>query len=323
MSSLVEVAGIGKPRWSWFIASVLAALVIGAISTDNLLRARHGVAIAHHPVNVGLATSTYPHTSVTKAKTVAQHAESLNAGVEAEAGRRIIRTSSLEMVVQHPAEVADQIALLTESLGGYLVKAEDGGEEATAATLTVRVPAAKFEQARTEIRKLGVRVEGENIDAQDVTSQYVDQDANLRNLKAEETQYLGILKQATTVKDMLAVSEKLSEVRGAIEQQQAAFNALSQQIETVAMTISLRTEAEAQIFGLNWRPGYQIKLALRDGLESVATYASAMTAILFYIPAVLLWTATILLALMAAFRLTHWIGRRWFGWKPEAAPAQS
>ena len=46
-----------------------------------------------------------------------------------------------------------------------------------------------------------------------------------RNLKAEEQQYLLILKQAKTVKDKLDVSEKLSDVRGQTEQQQAEFNA--------------------------------------------------------------------------------------------------
>ena len=77
------------------------------------------------------------------------------------------------------------------------------------------------------IRKLGLRVENEKIAAEDVTRQYVDQDASIRNLRAEEAQYLTILKRATTVKDMLAVTENLSEVRGQIEQQQAEFNALS------------------------------------------------------------------------------------------------
>ena len=98
-----------------------------------------------------------------------------------------------------------------------------------------------------------------------------------------------LLKQAAAVKDMMAVSERLSDVRGQIEQQQAEFNALSRQIETVAIAISLRTESEAQVFGLNWRPGYQFKLALHDGLESIATYATTMTTILFYLPATLLW----------------------------------
>ena len=201
-------------------------------------------------------------------------------------------------------------------MGGFLVTSEiSGGEDATSGSLTVRVPAALFEEARVEIRKLGLRVESERIEAQDVTRQYVDQEANLRNLRAEEAQYLAILKQAKTVKDTLEVSEKLGEVRGQIEQQQAEFNALSKQIETVAISIMLRTEAEARVLGLNWRPLYQLKLALRDGLDGVANYASAMTAFVFYLPTVLLWLATIIAGGAVGWRLLRWVARRWFGWK--------
>ncbi len=119
------------------------------------------------------------------------------------------------------------------------------------------------------------------------------------------------------------MTERLSEVRGQIEQQQAEFNALSRQIETVALTISLRTEAEAQVFGLNWRPGYQLKLALRDGLESLATYATAMTTILFYLPATLLWVGTIVIGTALGWKTLRWAGRRWFGWSVDSAATQS
>jgi uncharacterized protein DUF4349 len=234
-----------------------------------------------------------------------------SAGLDATAGRKIVRTSSMEVVVQDPAEASSRIAAMAEAMGGYLVSSS-GGQNASPAFLVVRVPAAQFEAARAGIRKLGLRVENEKIEAEDVTRRYVDQDASIRNLRAEESQYLTIMKQATTVKDMLAVSEKLSEVRGQIEQQEAEFNALSQQIETVAITISLRTETEAQAFGLNWRPGYRLKAAVHDGLESVANYATAMTAILFYLPAVLLWVGTIGAAGLASWRLVRWVGRRWF-----------
>jgi Domain of unknown function (DUF4349) len=164
-------------------------------------------------------------------------------------------------------------------------------------------------------------VESERIEAQDVTRQYVDQEANLRNLRAAEAQYLAILKQARTVKDTLEVSEKLSGVRGQIEQQQAEFEALSKQIETVAITISLQAEAEARVFGLNWRPLYQMKLALRDGLDGLATYASTMTAIVFFLPTIVLWLATILVSAAVSWRVLRWVGRRAFATKvPATAP---
>jgi len=221
--------------------------------------------------------------------------------------------------VPHPSDVMDKISSLAELAGGYVVSSEGGGQDATIGSLTIRVPAERFEEVRAEIRKLGLRIQSEKIEAEDVTRQYVDQEASLRNLYAEERQYLAILKQAGTVKDMLAVSEKLSEVRGQIEQQHAEFNALSKQTETVAITISLRTQAEAQVLGLNWRPLYQIKLALRDGLESIGNYAAVMVSIFFYLPAALLWLGTILGSVIVVWKSVRWVGRKWFGWSAVAA----
>jgi vacuolar-type H+-ATPase subunit I/STV1 len=234
---------------------------------------------------------------------------------DAEADRKMVRTATLEMLVQHPAETAEKIRVLAEREGGFLVSSEVRGQEyPVGGTLTIRVPTERFENVRDQIRKLGLRVESERTEAQDVTRQYTDQDANLRNLRAEEQQYLLILKQARTVKDTLEVSEKLSQVRGQIEQQQAEFNALSKQIETVAITIYLRAEAEARVFGLNWRPLYQIKIASRDGLDGLANYFSSITAFVFFLPTILLWAATIMLSGVGAWRILRWVARRWFGW---------
>jgi len=329
MSTLAESLGTIKKRWQWIAISGGVVLVWAAVALPTLHRQRGGLESYRLAGPVAGSLPVAPAQAKTLLDFRARESVSLRAADTSAAPgaviseRRIIRTSSMEMVVQHPAEVTDKITIMAESLGGYLMASDGGGQNATAGTLTVRVPASRFEEARAEIRKLALRVESEKVDAQDVTRQYVDQDASIRNLRAEEAGYLAILKHASTVKDMLAVTERLSEVRGQIEQQQAEFNALSKQVETVAISISLRTESEAQVFGLNWRPGYQLKLALRDGLESIATYAAAMTAILFYLPAVLLWVGTILVGAIGSWRIVSWAGRRWFGWKSTVVATQN
>jgi hypothetical protein len=210
------------------------------------------------------------------------------------ADRKLVRTSSIDLLVKTPAESAEKIRSLTEHVGGFLVKSQmNGAQDATSASLTIRVPAARFAEVGAEIRKLGLRVESEQMAAEDVTRQYVDQHARLGNLHAQEAQYLTILKQAKTVKDTLDVSEKLNGVRGEIEQQQAEFEALSKQVETVAITVSLHSEAEANVFGLHWRPLYELKLAVMQALEGLADYSTAMFSFIFYLPAILLWLATI------------------------------
>ncbi len=310
MSTLAESLGSIRKPALWITAAGAAFLIALAVAVP-LKRSVEMRA----PQALALEAAGYYSAGLAQAKP--EGALKASAALQAPAApveRRIIRTSSLEMVVQHPADVADKITALADGMGGYLVSSDGGGQNASAATLTIRVPAVRFEEARAAIRKMGLRVETEKIEAQDVTRQYVDQDASLRNLRAEESQYLAILKQATTVKDLLAVSEKLSEVRGQIERQQAEFSALSRQTETVAITIALRIEAEAQVFGLNWRPVFQLKLAVRDGLESLATYATAMTTILFYLPTVLLWVGTIVMAIVVAWKTLRWVRLRWFGW---------
>ncbi len=235
--------------------------------------------------------------------------------------RKMVRTDSLELVVQHPADAAEKIGQLATRLGGFLVTSEVSGDpDSPSASLTVRVPATRFEEARTEIRKLGLRVESERVEAQDVTRQYVDQEAHLRNLRAEEQQYMTILKRSATVTDTLEVSDKLGEVRGNIEQQQAEFEALSKQVETVAIKVSLSAEADTRVLGLNWRPSYRLKTAARNGLDSVGDYVGSMTALAFNLPAVLLWLATILVGAALGWRILCWAGRFIFATRKATAP---
>jgi hypothetical protein len=229
------------------------------------------------------------------------------------ADRKMIRTGLMDLMVENPRNTSEKIRELAEHSGGFLVSSETyGAQDASSASLQIRVPAIKFEEVRAEIRKLGLRLESEKLQSEDVTKQYVDQAARLRNLRAQETQYLGILKQAKTVKDTLEVSDKLNEVRGEIEQQQAEFDALSKQVDTVALTISLRPESDVQVFGLNWHPLYQLKLAARQGLDSIGDYASAMGLFLFYLPTVLLWLTTILIGAAIGWRTLRWAGRALF-----------
>ncbi len=227
--------------------------------------------------------------------------------------RKMVRTASMDLLVQSPKEVSEKIRLLALQAGGFLTSSETyGGENASSASLTIRVPVDRFDQIRAQISKFGLRVESEKLETQDVTKQYVDLSARLRNFRAQEVQYLGILKQAKTVKDIVDVSDKLNEVRGQIEQQQAEFDALSKQVATVALTITLHAESEAQVFGLHWRPLYQLKLAARDGIDGIGDYAAAMASFVFYVPAILLWLVTIVVGATVAWRILRWAWRRFF-----------
>jgi hypothetical protein len=123
-----------------------------------------------------------------------------------------------------------------------------------------------------------------------------------------------------TVKDTLEVSEKLNAIRGQIEQQKAEFDALSKQVETVAIEVYLQSDADAQVLGIRWRPLYRLKLALRDGLDGLSAYIASMTAFAFLLPTILLWLLTFIAGASLAWRLLRWLVRVFFRYpKPEKA----
>jgi hypothetical protein len=306
-------------RAGWLILAVLFAVHSGAIRPMRVFRG-----IAHERATGLAAIESNRHwlvpvpesvdTAILTAGIVGGVPGGITAGAVGSAyqkgvsgtpdDRKLVSTSSFDLLVKHPAEAAARIRLLTERVGGFLVKSQtNGAQDATSASIVVRVPAARFAELAAEVRKIGMRVESEEMQSEDVTRQYVDQQAHLRNLRAQEAQYLSILKQARTVKDTLEVSEKMNGVRREIEQQQAEFETLSRQVETVAVSVSLHSEAQAQVFGVPWRPAYELKFAMAQGLEGLANYATSMLGLLFYLPAILLWLATILVGAALGWRL--------------------
>src|SRR5215469_1348062 len=301
--------------WMWGVAGG-TLLILAAICIPNLERAPVGTRFERE-------YSLAPHEAAVSSSrfgtTLASAPPAARSGEDAVADRKMVRTIALEMTVASPIDAARAIQAFAAGLGGYVESSELSTENAPTANVRIRVPATRLDEAESGLRKMAIRVDSEKTDAQDVTKHYADMDARLRNLRAEEAQYLEIMKNAVQVKDMLEVSEKLSGVRGEIEQQQAEFATLSKQVETVAITIGLRTQANMDAFRFDWHPLDQLKLATRGALDGLADYAGTMTAVILYLPVVLLWAMTGIAALWTGWRVLRWAGRALFGW--HRAPA--
>jgi hypothetical protein len=236
--------------------------------------------------------------------------------------RQVTRTLAVHLLAVDPVTAAEKIHALATSLGGYVATANTGSgrEGEHAANLTFRVPVSRLEEARGALRRLAVRVESERSEAADVTKDFVDRQSTLRNYRAEEMQYLSIMKRATAVKDILEVSGKLSDVRGRIEKLQGELQYLSQQVQMATVTAYIDTELQAEVLGMRWRPWYRIKVAAHDAVEALGEYFSLMVAFFLRVPAILLWVVTVFAGAGAAWRLVRWLASKFF---PGLRPASS
>lgn len=161
--------------------------------------------------------------------------------------RLIVRSGNLTLQVNDVADAAAEARRLADALGGYVVNStqrEDSGRPI--ATVTVRVPANRFDDAMERFKGLAAKVSNEQVSSRDITEEFVDTDARLRNLRATEARYLELLQQARTVDEILRVEQQLTNVRGQIEQLQGRLNFLQRSAELSAITLELRPYAAAQ-----------------------------------------------------------------------------
>jgi Domain of unknown function (DUF4349) len=157
---------------------------------------------------------------------------------------RIVKTGSVTIQV---ASIDDSVARATDqihALGGWLAGSDRTTTTASGlASVTYRVPVARFEDALAAMRKLGTKVLGEHSDSASVGSQIVDLQARIDNLKASEKAIQAIMDKATAIADVLTVQQRLADVQGQIEELTAQVQGLSDQSAYSTLTVILEVQA--------------------------------------------------------------------------------
>jgi Domain of unknown function (DUF4349) len=149
----------------------------------------------------------------------------------------VIKTGTMSLQVKAIDDALAAASRAVGSAGGYVAGSQrQGSDDGATATVTYRIPAARWDDVLITMRGLGDKVLGENSQSQDVTGDVIDLGARIRNLQATEQALQGIIEKATKITDVLAVQSELTKTRGEIEQLttqkqhlegQAAFSTLT------------------------------------------------------------------------------------------------
>lgn len=235
--------------------------------------------------------------------------ENSDNGTDAGSVRKVVKTGSLSLIVETTDKAAGKIKNIASEAGGFVsdLSIAKTSENTKGGYITLKVPSARFEETMDKLKAAAIRVEKESVSAEDVTDRFVDMESSLRNLKAEEAQYLSVLKQSSRVSDILEVTNQLFRVRSEIELAEGRLKNLSGRIEMTEITAYLTAENDVTVFGIYWRPLGELKQAVHSLLLGLADYASIMMAFLIYLPLILLWVLT-----GAAILFVIWKGFIWF-----------
>lgn len=220
------------------------------------------------------------------------------------AERMVIHTVELRLIVKDTQASLEAVQSLAGELGGYVARSRTWHtEEQLSASLTLRVPADRLNTALEKLRALALEVDSESISGEDVTQEYVDLEARLRNEEAYEKELLALLtetrERTSKAEDILAVYERLTEVRGRIEQIKGRMQYLENMSAMATITVELiPSELMQPITVAGWHPTGTARGAIRALINALQYFVDAViwiallglpVFIIIALPFVVLW----------------------------------
>ncbi len=163
--------------------------------------------------------------------------------------RKLIRTGDLAILVEGVDGARARLEALAASVGGFVDRAEveHAGGTASSATLVLRVPSDRFDEAMRRTRDLGA-VTRDDSQAEDITDAFTDLAARLANARHLEQRLLKLVDERTGgVSDLLEVERELARVRGEIEAAEGHLRMWSDQVALSRITVALRAKTSAPV----------------------------------------------------------------------------
>ena len=210
--------------------------------------------------------------------------------------RIIIREVDMDLVVDDIQSTMDRIAEMAAEVGGWVV--DSGRSSLHSGRISFRVPSELLDATIAELRGIASKVRSELSTSRDVTDEYVDLGARLKNQQATEGALLALLDQARSVEAALAVQRDLTHVQEEIErlsgrikllEETSAFSLIRVTLGLSPVEMELDAGADQTVavrvpvrFRATFSPpddieDYMITWDFGDGTEPVTVYRTAPT----------------------------------------------
>jgi hypothetical protein len=185
--------------------------------------------------------------------------------------RIVIMDATRTLVVEDPSDAAKKIADMAVAKGGFVAYSniqstyDRNGEKYYTGSIKIRVPAETLDQTLLEIDALAVEVKTRQLIGQDVTAEYTDLQARIRNLEASQSRLREIMTEAVGTKGVTDVESQLRQVEEQIEVLKGQIRYYDESSRYSSVTVTLEPYIPSQPIEIGgWHPEGVAKEALED-----------------------------------------------------------
>ncbi|ELR72854.1 hypothetical protein C900_00815 [Fulvivirga imtechensis AK7] len=219
--------------------------------------------------------------------------------------RKVIKTANLNIQVANLDSAKTNIDRIVREYNAYVsADNRDNNNYRFTLNMTIRVQQDQMEKMVQKIEEQASYVHYNNINAQDVTEEFVDLNIRLKNKKAVEEQYVKLLQRANKVEDILKIENELRVIREEIEAKEGRLKYLESQV--TMSTIHLT--AYQDVYHVERAPAKSFLLKIGDGLSGGWDLLKNIVVGLAYIWPI--WIVGGLLTFMAVKRIRRYRMKR-------------
>lgn len=193
--------------------------------------------------------------------------------------RLVIQESNLSLLVKDVTDVRNKIVGYAQDVKGYMVSSNvSNPQDAPTATVVIRIPAEKFEDALKYFHSLSIKVVSENLLGKDVTDQYVDIDKRIATYEATKARFEAILAEAKQISDITNLTQQIISIQTQIDNLKGQQMSLEKNAQLAKLTIYISTDEIALPYAPSetFRPNVIFKLAVRSLVSSLRKIASLL-----------------------------------------------
>lgn len=162
--------------------------------------------------------------------------------------RKIIYQADIALVIEDLDKIEPEVRSLVQQGGGYIAEFNITGSPGSlrSAQWRVRIPTERFDTFLEDVIRLG-ELERNRRTSQDVTEEFFDVEARVKNKKVEEQRLIQLLEERPgQLEEILKVEAELSRVRGEIEQFEGRLRLLTNLTLLTTVTINVQERSKYQ-----------------------------------------------------------------------------
>ncbi len=219
--------------------------------------------------------------------------------------RALVRTAQVSLEVADTGAALNGVRAAAAGAGGFVAEERSGG---TSGYVVLRVPAEALDALVERVVALaepGTPVE-RSAAVVDATEEVVDLDARVASQRASVERVRGLLTEASTIGDVIAVESELAQREAELDSLTARLAALRDQVALSTLTVSLDGPDDPVLVAAEAPPGFLDGLAA--GVEGVLALGRGAGALLGFVLPFVPVLALVAAVALGAVRLRR--GRR-------------